>query len=673
MEFIIKLWNQLSPEIQAVLTWIFDKHLKETITVLIAFISWLSRRKLGRFINRFRARRTLIKKLKPDYTSQEIERGTKYYIWPECQSVDPAQSDEVRHTIAIRNDLCKEMDRLLSQDTVHKHFILLADTGMGKTSFFLNYFARHLRRWRKPVRMELIPLGAPGLKEKLAKLTTSEKAETDNTILLLDAFDEDTEAVKNHVQRLAEIMDWTRDFYRIVISCRTQFFPRDEEIPVETGIIKVGPKKAGESPQFTFYKIYLSPFSDDQIQAYLKRRFSFWQKRCRKLAQDIVRQVPNLAVRPMLLAYVDDLINSGKSFQNSFQIYSEMVEAWLERERRKVAEKEALSDFSNKLAVDLFLNRENRGGERIPFQEIEPLAKKFKIELETWKLAGRSLLNRDAEGNYKFAHRSIMEFLFATRIIDGDSEARRLPYNNWTEQIKNFVVEGSKNKSWTNFGDFIRPIESDRKFWLSLDIFVYFKGGKFKMGDTGKTTEVKPFEIAIKPVTNREYEEFDPSHREKRDKYSDQDDQPVVYVSWEDTNKYCQWLSKKTGQNYRLPIEAEWEFAASGGGTREYPWGNEEPTPEHANYNESKIGKTTPVGSYPLGLTPEGLFDMAGNVWEWCADWYDESKDSRVLRGGAFGNVREILRCAVRGWLNPLSRIDNFGFRVVRALSHDRF
>ena len=177
---------------------------------------------------------------------------------------------------------------------------------------------------------------------------------------------------------------------------------------------------------------------------------------------------------------------------------------------------------------------------------------------------------------------------------------------------------------------------------------IEFQGGKFIFSVTGKEVEVKPFAMAIYLVTNREYEEFDLSHREKRDHYSDQDDQPVIYVSYEDAVRYCRWLKEKTGEDYRLPTEVEWEFAAGGGGKRKYPWGDEEPDPKRANYWESMVGKTTPVNSYPLGMTPEGLFDMAGNVWEWCDDWHNKEQCCRVVRGGAFYFYRSLLRCAAR-------------------------
>ena len=174
-------------------------------------------------------------------------------------------------------------------------------------------------------------------------------------------------------------------------------------------------------------------------------------------------------------------------------------------------------------------------------------------------------------------------------------------------------------------------------------------------------------------VTNREYEEFDPSHCEKRDRYSDQNDQPVVNVSWSDAMKYCKWLSEKTGKNYRLPYSLEWEMVASGGGKRIFPWGNGKPTKNHANFNNN-VGHTTIIGSYPEGATPEGLFDMAGNVWEWCNEYKTNHMLCGALRGGLRGgswlNDFEYLRCSARGNHQPDGRSSNVGFRVVRALSH---
>ncbi|NTW55097.1 MAG: SUMF1/EgtB/PvdO family nonheme iron enzyme [Chlorobaculum sp.] len=151
------------------------------------------------------------------------------------------------------------------------------------------------------------------------------------------------------------------------------------------------------------------------------------------------------------------------------------------------------------------------------------------------------------------------------------------------------------------------------------------------------------------------------------------DDQPVVGITWYAARSYCLWLSLVEGKGahsdlYRLPTEPEWEWAAAGKEKRKYPWGKPEPTPKLANYSDSNIGATTPVGSYPEGATPEGLYDMAGNVWEWQENRFGHKDypDARALRGGSWLNGSEDLRCSSRVDVNPDGRGSVIGFRVVR-------
>jgi formylglycine-generating enzyme required for sulfatase activity/energy-coupling factor transporter ATP-binding protein EcfA2 len=169
------------------------------------------------------------------------------------------------------------------------------------------------------------------------------------------------------------------------------------------------------------------------------------------------------------------------------------------------------------------------------------------------------------------------------------------------------------------------------------------------------------------------------------------DEQPVVGVSWYAAQAYCFWLSlldagmrdpslrtsaQQLARTFRLPSEIEWERAAAGriedGPPRKYPWPAEkgEPNKKLANYYDGKAGQTTPVGRYPEGATPEGLMDMAGNVWEWQENWYDEKeKAHRALRGGSWLLIADYLQCAVRDGNVPGVRYDDIGFRVVRAQS----
>jgi formylglycine-generating enzyme required for sulfatase activity len=158
------------------------------------------------------------------------------------------------------------------------------------------------------------------------------------------------------------------------------------------------------------------------------------------------------------------------------------------------------------------------------------------------------------------------------------------------------------------------------------------------------------------------------------DRRFNKDDQPVTGVTFFDARAYCLWLSMLSDAEYRLPTEEEWEWAAGGRReeagrvqkVKEYPWGDKpEPTPKHANYGENE-GATTPVGRYPDGATPEGLYDMAGNVWEWTGSRYSEDTSAVSLRGGSWYFKSELLRCRARFYYSPgIYYVDYFGFRVV--------
>ena len=161
-----------------------------------------------------------------------------------------------------------------------------------------------------------------------------------------------------------------------------------------------------------------------------------------------------------------------------------------------------------------------------------------------------------------------------------------------------------------------------------------------------------------------------------RSRYDDdrrfkEDDQPVVGISWYDARAYCLWLSLMESNGlesnqYRLPSEMEWEYAAAGKEKRKYPWGKAEPTPKRANYGGT-VGATTPVGSYPDGATPEGLYDMAGNIWELMENKRNNDNSVRALRGGSWFNLSGLLCCSARYFIHPAYWLNFFGFRVVRS------
>jgi formylglycine-generating enzyme required for sulfatase activity len=190
-------------------------------------------------------------------------------------------------------------------------------------------------------------------------------------------------------------------------------------------------------------------------------------------------------------------------------------------------------------------------------------------------------------------------------------------------------------------------------------------------------------------ITNADYEQFDPSHARKRAPGTT-DRHPVVYISCLEATKFCQWLSGRERKKYRLPTEAEWEYAARGSDGRKYPWGNYEGRGDLGNFADKNTvfawsdrdvddgyPESSPVGAFPLGASPFGMEDMAGNVWEWCIDYYEPYRGApkvnprgptsgakRVYRGGSWKSRFNSLRTTARGSNLPNYSCNDLGFRI---------
>jgi formylglycine-generating enzyme required for sulfatase activity len=222
-------------------------------------------------------------------------------------------------------------------------------------------------------------------------------------------------------------------------------------------------------------------------------------------------------------------------------------------------------------------------------------------------------------------------------------------------------------------------------------VMVYVPAGEFSMGSQVGTVDEQPvhtvyldaFWIDRTEVTNAMYSScvdagacLRPMVINSNTHYgyylfAPYTDYPVIALKWSSADAYCTWAGR------RLPTEAEWEKAAVGTDGRTYPWGNNEPNKKLLNFNRF-VNDTTSVGSFPLGASPYGVWDMAGNLTEWVADWYDKgyygsspssnpagpaSGDYKVLRGGSWVSNEYLVRSADRHWLAPDTREITVGFR----------
>lgn len=227
--------------------------------------------------------------------------------------------------------------------------------------------------------------------------------------------------------------------------------------------------------------------------------------------------------------------------------------------------------------------------------------------------------------------------------------------------------------------------------------FVLVEKGEFWMG-SDKTKDPNAYDdelpqhkvtlddyyIGKYAVTNEQYAVFAEATGKAFRIPEGKADHPVVHVTWHDADAFCSWLSK-TQNKYKitLPTEAQWEKAARSVDGRIYPWGKQKPDNTLCNFSNN-VGGTTLVGKYsPAGDSPYGCADMAGNVWEWCADWFDKKAYAvrkgavthnptgpangidRTVRGGSCFNGIVDVRCAYRLRSNLVSVINLIGFRVV--------
>ena len=335
---------------------------------------------------------------------------------------------------------------------------------------------------------------------------------------------------------------------------------------------------------------------------------------------------------------------------DEYDVYDTLLDNWLAREEIKTKKpKTELLKACMLLAVEM----QRRQVREIPEQDLMRVVASCQgIEnVKFIDVKGRSLLNKNSQGDFRFSHYSIQEFLVAKYIKENPGE----------KLLDKIVIT-----------DFIR------KMLFKIE-WVKIPAGKFQMGDSAKevhTVTLDSFYMSKTLVTFHQYDLF--CEETGRDKPKDmgwgRGDRPVINVSWHDADDFCKWLSGKIGENVHLPTEAQWEYACRARTTGDR-YGDLD---EIAWYDKNSKGKTHPVAQKKPNAF--GLYDMLGNVWEWCNDFYGKypreavtnptgPKDGafRVLRGGSWIFFGRDLRSAYRNWIDPADRDFYSGFRLARG------
>lgn len=384
----------------------------------------------------------LLRNLHPYYSKTDIETKTHYYIPLYKQNNIPA----INKIQGIKgNAISKEkiipffLKKLLSKDkNVHKYYLVLADSGMGKTTFLINLYLKYNKSWYwySPFRLfkpniKLFPLGHPNIFEDISKVKNKK-----NTILLLDAFDEDVAAIQNYNNRLNTILLKVNSFQKVIITCQTQLLLSDGELSKNSPYLSVG-----EKGEYQLQKYYISPFDKKDIRKYLRKRFFILRFFKRQKARKIVEKSPMLAIRPVVLDYIEDLIGSKKNFSFSFEVYETIIARWIPKEfnrfivcglsiKKSIYLSKSLNVFCQAFAIYLYQNRANNNSyshlvsknkydQTSPFYHLQVLEENEKFQ-ETMT-ATKSLINRNKTGYYNFLHKSILEYFLAKSFFNKPS------------------------------------------------------------------------------------------------------------------------------------------------------------------------------------------------------------------------------------------------------------
>ncbi len=709
---------------------------------------WIA--KLGKQLHRLRKRRG--KELDFLNNFAVVNTLAREYVEPECQDINPADREEEAVGGANRKPIFARLQETFNAPNPadpngSNQLFILSDAGMGKTSLLVMLRLGYLNRfWPFGYRCVLMKLGEDTL-DALAKLE-----EPRNTILLLDSLDEDPTAWGRVEDRIVELLHASKRVRKVVITCRTQFFPDEnkDKVAFKQNRVAIG--------GFWCPVLYLSLFSDDQVDRYLRKRFLRGWRRFlpvgkRELirkAKAIVAKMDTLKMRPMLLAYIDkDFLDRQIDTGNEYAIFRELLDVWIRREALKKVKPGLVKPDPSELwsacgEAALFMHRENT--RYVPKATLTEhvLSYPHLSHIDKVEITGRSLLNKNSDGDYRFAHFSVQEFLLVHKAITDETLILPEPLKT-TDQMRafmsGFLAGGGRpqNRRWLELlgrpslaGANLAGVDLRGMDLLGVDLMgVNLSGanlsgaslknarlkdlsvsggefdgvvrettalelpggvsirlvrifpGSFLMGSPAdevgrnknerqhRATLTDAFWLGETPVTQAQWQALmgdNPSGFKSARR-------PVEQVSWDDAQRFIEALNQRFGEGgaFRLPTEAEWEYACRAGSGGPYAGKLED-----MGWFKGNSGKKT----HDVALKDPnawGLYDMHGNVWEWCADGNSdypkeavvnprgpETGSDRVVRGGGWIGDAWFCRSASRGWGSPVNCSRFLGFRLLR-------
>lgn len=371
--------------------------------------------------NRLWRKKYIENKLLPHYAEYLSKRSKQLYITTRFQTKAPSDYIDPHDTLSVdpTEDLLDFYIKkvFIKTNTNNNLYCVLGGSGMGKTTFAVNLLRQYVLRYTEknlPYDIYLLSLSDDDILSKIAKIDNHQ-----NSIIILDALDENQDATKHFSNFIKELEKVIADFRCVVVTCRTQFFADEKSELAQSCLINYGREKGFRR----YNKHYVSPFSHDEINKYINRLFK-WKLRKKKRAKQVVEKCSTVMIRPLLLSYIELFTDSDEKIETITQIYELLIKKWIEREvasfpmDQQPQQKVLLHIFSQKVAVNMYENREIRTGFYISSDDLKSFLSENSFEIDSFQLTGRSLLNRDATGLLKFSHKSFFEYFIAKECFE---------------------------------------------------------------------------------------------------------------------------------------------------------------------------------------------------------------------------------------------------------------
>ena len=322
------------------------------------------------------------------------------------------EPDESRYPLA--ENLLKE---ILTQNTTigKKRYVILGGSGMGKSTFSASLFYKYTYRYKFKKSPWPIYVKYLGKKNVLKEIQNIDAPNISQSIIILDALDENLEATKDLKGIMDKIEELTDKFKFVILSSRTQLFPNELCEPHRGSVIQNG----GTRKLLTWEKIYISPFSKEETKMFLENKYQIGSKQYQESIR-IMENTKDLMTRPLVLSFIDDLLEfADRKDLTTVEIYAKIIDEWLRRECEGLSvSKSDLYIFSKKLSLFIYEKWVHSGEASLSEDEYLKFVKENGYNSSPYSFKERSLINRKGDGAIKFSHKSFWEFFIAINSME---------------------------------------------------------------------------------------------------------------------------------------------------------------------------------------------------------------------------------------------------------------